>query len=174
MRKLALIVAAVAALATLVFAGTELVNFPADYKEKGTFYTTVDQSHPTRGHTVRPMYVVGTGAQQAMREGRPLPSGTIIVMEIYRAKLDDQKEPVKDQAGRFVKDDLTGIFVMEKRTGWGADYPEKLRNGEWEYARFLPDGKRHSRTDMTSCFTCHTKVAKDDYVFTATQLKENK
>ena len=122
---------------------------------------------------MRPMYVVGEGALQAARDGKPLPSGTVIVMEIYRAKLDDQKQPVKDDAGRFVKEgDLTAVFVMEKRTGWGAEYPENLRNGEWEYGRFLPDGKRHSRTDMTSCFTCHKKVAKDDYLFTAAQLKE--
>jgi len=28
---------------------------------------------------------------------------------------------------------------MEKRTGWGSEYPEAKRNGEWEYQVFHAD-----------------------------------
>ena len=60
---------------------------------------------------------------------------------------------------------------VPKRTGWGAEYPPSLRNGEWEYAWFKADGTRHKRRDMKSCFGCHKRVAKADYLFTLKQLK---
>jgi hypothetical protein len=28
-----------------------------------------------------------------------------------------------------------------RRNGWGTEYPESKRNGEWEYQAFLPDGR---------------------------------
>jgi hypothetical protein len=49
---------------------------------------------------------------------------------------------------------------MEKRTGWRIEYPEDLRNGEWEYARFLPDGRRDPTADIKGCFVCHKPKAK--------------
>ena len=27
---------------------------------------------------------------------------------------------------------------MEKRKGWGTEYPDNIRNGEWEYQAFTP------------------------------------
>lgn len=156
-----------------VRAGTDLVTYPSDYKTRHEPYTTVDKSHPERGHSVRAIYA-NRDAYEAARAGQPLPSGAVITMEVYKAKLDAQKAPLKDSHGRFIKDDLVSIFVMEKRTGWGADYPPDLRNGEWEYARFLPDGSRHDKTYMTSCFQCHTPVSQQDFVFTLPQLKGEK
>jgi hypothetical protein len=154
-------------------AGTDLVTYPSDYKTQHELYTTVDKSDPKRGHSVRSMYV-NHEAYEAARAGQPLPSGTVIIMEVYKAKLDAQQAPLKDAAGRFIKDDLSGVFVMAKQTGWGADYPPELRNGEWEYARFLPDGSRHDKTDMTTCFQCHKPMSQQDFVFTLPQLKGEK
>ena len=37
----------------------------------------------------------------------------------YAAKLDAQGNPEKDANGRFIKGNLIGYTVMEKRTGWG-------------------------------------------------------
>lgn len=151
-------------------AGTDNVAFPAGYKNAHVEYTTVDKSHPKRGHSVRVMYT-DKAALAALKAGRALPSGTVLTMEVYRAKIDAAKKPVKDAGGRFVKDKLFGVFVMEKRDGWGGEYPASLRNGTWEYARFLPDGKRHKNKDMKSCFGCHKRKTKDDYVFTLKQLR---
>lgn len=75
------------------------------------------------------------GAAEQPKIGQTLPSGAVLTMEAYGAKLHEKCEPVTDANGRFLKGDLTGIFVMEKRIGWGAEYPDDLRNGEWEYAR---------------------------------------
>jgi hypothetical protein len=91
-------------------------------------------------------------------------------MEVYKAKVDDKGEPVKDANGRFLKDAMTGIFVMEKRTGWGAEYGDDLRNGEWEYARFTVDGKPPEKAETTACFQCHKPMSGQDFVFTLPQL----
>jgi len=59
----------------------------------------------------------------------------------YKAQVDAAGNPVKDANGRFVKGDIVGITVMEKRAGWGTEYPDDIRNGEWEYSAFGPDQK---------------------------------
>lgn len=151
-------------------AGTEDVQFPADYKRAHVRYATVDKSHPQRGPSVRDLYATPE-ALKALKAGKPLPSGTVLTMEVYKARADGKKTPVRDAKGRFVKDKLFGIFVMEKRTGWGAAYPASLRNGEWEYARFTAAGARHAKPSMTACFACHKRKAKDDFVFSLKQLR---
>ena len=76
-----------------------------------------------------------------MKAGRPLPSGTVLTMVNYKAKLGADGQPEKDANGRFIKtDEIAGIAVMEKRTGWGAEYAADMRNGEWEYRAFKADG----------------------------------
>ena len=59
---------------------------------------------------------------------------------------------------------------MEKRTGWGVEYPEDIRNGEWEYARFRPDGTLAAQVDYKGCFQCHKPEREQDFVFTYSQL----
>lgn len=151
-------------------AGTENVDYPKDYKSGYAFYTSIDKTHPKRGPSKRDMLINPAGLA-AIKAGRPLPSGTVIVMEVHKVKKDAAGKGVKDAAGKFVKAGLNFIFVMEKRTDWGAGYPAELRNGEWEYAWFKADGARDNRRDMKSCFGCHKRVAKSDYVFTMKQLK---
>jgi len=51
-----------------------------------------------------------------------------------------------------------GHTVMEKRAGWGADYPADWpRNGEWEYSAFTADGLPNAKANANNkaCFTCH-------------------
>jgi hypothetical protein len=91
-------------------------------------------------------------------------------MEVYQAKLNPAGEPLKDANGCFLKGELTGIFVMENRIGWGAEYPNDLRNGEWEYARCGPDGKAPANVDTKPCFQWHKPMSGQDFVFTFLQL----
>lgn len=157
-------------LAVPAAAGTEDVGYPKDYASGFAFYTSVDKTHPKRGPSIRDMLINPAGLA-AVKAGRPLPSGTVIVMEVHKAKKNAAGKGMKDTAGKYVKAGLNFVFVMEKRTGWGAGYPASLRNGEWEYAWFKADGTRHARRDMKSCFGCHKRVAKADYVFTLKELK---
>ena len=116
-----------------VNAGPDLVKFPADY-EKGVLYGSVD--NPTN-KLYRDLYTTRE-AIDAVKAGKPIPSGTWVVMKSYKSKADDKGEPVKGPDGRFVKDGHVGYAVMEKRAGWGKEYPDNLRNGEWEYQAFTP------------------------------------
>ena len=91
-------------------------------------------------------------------------------MEVYHAKLDDKGEPISGHDGRLVKAGIIGVFVTEKRAGWGAEYPDSLRNGEWEYARFAADGTRQN-VDTKPCFECHQPEGAQEYVFTLEKLR---
>src|SRR5213594_2725846 len=71
-----------------------------------------------------------------MKAGAPLPAGTVLTLVQYKAQVDAAGAPVKGPNGRFVKGDLIAYTVMEKRAGWGDEYPAEWRNGEWEYAAF--------------------------------------
>jgi hypothetical protein len=60
---------------------------------------------------------------------------------------------------------------MEKRAGWGTDYPDDKRNGEWEYQVFRADKTVNTTADLNACFGCHKPQAKQDFVFTYDKLK---
>ena len=72
--------------------------------------------------------------------------------------------------GRLMKKDVLVHVVMEKRTGWGAEYPDSLRNGEWEYQAFNALGDSSPKTNLKACFECHKPLEKLDYVMTLPQL----
>jgi hypothetical protein len=161
-----LFVAIVAAVA--VRAGPDNVKFPANYA-KGVLYHTVDRADNKQ---FRELFITKFAAEEA-KAGRPLPSGTVITMVNYKAKLGADGQPEKDGNGRFIKtDEIAAIAVMEKRMGWGAEYPPDMRNGEWEYRVFKADGTVNDKADLKTCFTCHLdKVRNQDFVFTLAQIK---
>ena len=161
-----LFVAIVAAVA--VRAGPDNVKFPANYA-KGVLYHTVDRADNKQ---FRELFITKFAAEEA-KAGRPLPSGTVITMVNYKAKLGADGQPEKDGNGRFIKtDEIAAIAVMEKRMGWGAEYPADMRNGEWEYRVFKDDGTVNDKADLKTCFTCHLdKVRNQDFVFTLAQIK---
>jgi hypothetical protein len=120
---------------TPVGAGGETVGFPRDYA-KGVMYAFRDLDDVKE---YREFYIT-PAALDAARKDQPLPSGTVITLARYKIQLDVQGTPMRDGNGRFIKIGLKAFRVMEKRSGWGSDYPISKRNGEWEYQAFLPDG----------------------------------
>lgn len=149
-----------------VKAGADLVKFPNDY-QKGVKYGVV--SNP-QNKLYREFYTT-QAAVDAAKAGKPVPSGTWIVMKSYKSKLDSSGAPVKGADGHFVKDELSAYAVMEKRTGWGGEYPAELRNGEWEYQAFTAARAVNDKANLKACFECHKPKDKDDYLFTMGQLK---
>ena len=107
----------------------------------------------------------------AAKRGEPLPSGTVITMLQYAAKLDAQGNPEKDANGRFIKGNLIGYAVMEKRAGWGGEYPDNVRNGEWEYQAFKADKSVNTGANLSACFNCHKPLDKQDYVYLYDKMK---
>ena len=161
-------IAAVAALAATVSvrAGGDKVVFPADYA-KGVLFTTVDRPDNKQ---YREVYT-SAAALDAAKKGQPLPSGTVVTLVQYAAKLDAAGNPEKDANGRFIKTNIIGYTVMEKRGGWGAEYPENVRNGEWEYQAFKTDKTPNTGANLTACFNCHKPHEKNDFVFLYDKMK---
>lgn len=142
-------------------AGAEKVAFPANYKS-GVLYNIVDRDDQKEVHE----QYTGREAIEAAQAGKPLPSGTVMVSANYKASLDSHGDPIRDARGHFLAGELYRIAVMEKRSGWGAEYPENLRNGEWEFALFTPDGKLNNAFDTKLCMECHKPHDRLDYVKT--------
>ncbi|HEX9321656.1 MAG TPA: cytochrome P460 family protein [Xanthobacteraceae bacterium] len=158
---------AASAVAVQVRAGGDKVAFPENFA-KGVMYTTVDRADNKQ---YRELFVT-PAAIEAAKKGEPLPSGTIITIVQYKAQLDAQGNPAKDANGRFVKSDLIGYGVMEKRTGWGAEYPPEVRNGEWEYQAFTAEKKVNEKANLTGCFQCHKPLPSgQDFVFSYEKMK---
>jgi len=170
--KTAIITAAAAIVAAatavdLVRAGGDKVAFPADYA-KGVVYMTLDRPENKQ---VREYYT-SQAAVDAAKKGAPLPNDTVITVVQYAAQLDPQGNPTKDANGRFSKTaNVLGYTVMEKRTGWGAEYPETMRNGEWEYQAFRADKTANPNANLSACFNCHKPQATQDFVFSYDNLK---
>jgi hypothetical protein len=162
----ALGIGAASAVVLQVNAGGEKVAFPENYTQ-GVMYYSFDRPDVKQ---YRESFVT-PAAIDALKNGKSVPSGTVITTVLYKAQLDANSNPVKDANGRFVKGDLVGYAVMEKQTGWGAEYPEEKRNGEWEYQVFTPDRKVNEKANLNSCFECHKPHASTDFLFTADKIK---
>lgn len=166
MRRGLLFLAALA-MSTGAFAGPEKVRFPHDYL-KGVLYQTLDRPDSKQ---YRELYTQAE-VVEAVRKGRPIPHGAVITLVQWSVEQDEKGVPLKDANGRFVKKDIIAHTVMEKRAGWGAEYPADMRNGEWEYAAFTADGRPNEKANanVKACFTCHLPHARQDFVISLAKL----
>jgi hypothetical protein len=147
--------------------GRDKIAFPQDYA-KGVLYTTVDRADVKQ---YRELWGPAA-ALEAAKTGKPLPDGTVLTLVQYAALATAAGEPQKDANGRFIKGQKVGYAVMEKRAGWGAEYAEQLRNGEWEFQAFTADGKPNDRANITACFTCHKPLGDSvDFTFSYDRMK---
>jgi len=157
----------VAALAVPGAAGPDKIAYPANWKDH-VLYSVVDRYDVKQ---YRELYASSQAAVDAMKAGRPLPDKTVLTLVQYKAQVAAAGTPVKDAKGRFVKGDLIAHAVMEKRAGWGTEYPPELRNGEWEYAVFGVDGKLNEKANYKGCFECHKPHEKLDFVISLAALR---
>jgi plastocyanin len=166
MRKILLVLGALAS--TAAFAGPEKIKFPSDYL-RGVLYQTLDRPDSKQ---YRELYAPAE-AVEAVRKGRPIPDGTVLTLVQWSVHQDANGNPVKDANGRFMKNQIIAHTVMEKRKGFGADYPADWpRNGDWEYAVFTPEGLPNAKANANNkaCFTCHLPHAKQDFVISLAKL----
>ena len=113
-------------------AGGDKVAFPAELRQ-GVLYTTVDRADNKQ---FRELYAP-QAAIDAVKAGQADPERHGAHHGQLQGQARRRRQPEKDANGRFIKtDELAGIAVMEKRTGWGAEYADDVRNGEWEYQAF--------------------------------------
>ncbi len=139
---------------------------PQGYPTGFTMYQTVNRSDINQ---VRYLYANAT-ALQAAREGRPLPDGSVLVLEQHAAKLDDDKKPVLGADGFFVQDRLLAYAIMGREAGWGRDIPDMLRNDDWNYAVFTPEKKMRAGVNQAECLACHKPLDKASFAFSIEPL----
>lgn len=142
------------------------VAFPEGYKAGFKLYQTVNRPDINQ---VRYLYA-NPVAWQAARDGKPLPDGSVLLLEQHAARLDESRKPVVGSDGYFVAERFLAHAVMASGEGWGRDFPEMLRNGNWNYAVFNPDGKLRAGVNQADCLACHKPLDKASYTFSIDAL----
>jgi cytochrome c553 len=137
------------------------VTFPEGYRSTFKLYQTLNRADVNQ---VRYLYA-NPVAWQAAREGKPLPAGSVLLLEQWAAKLDGERKPITGAAGFYEPDRLLAYSVMANGTGWGSGFPEMLRNGDWNYALFNPDLKPRAGINQADCLACHKPLDKVNYLF---------
>ena len=135
-----------AALAALLLAAPALaepnrVTFP-DNIEALQHYTTV-----TRGEVTEFMYT-SPAALDALKAGEPVPDGTQFILQDWRDGV------------------VYRLFVMQKGAGWGADYDEAVRTGDWQFQWYWPDGSINTDENTERCRACHQSREGREFLFT--------
>lgn len=133
-------------------------GFPAGFVEYDR-----EADEKTREVTVRYANAV---AAEAVRAARPLPSGAIVLSGTYAVLSASDGRPELDAQGRWKLGPLRSLAGMESRTGWGSQVPPLLRNGDWHYGLWGPDGQSRLRDLHARCLACHQPKAAQDHVFT--------
>ena len=142
------------------------VTFPEGYKSTFRMYQTVNRPDINQ---VRYLWA-NPVAFAAARDGKPLPPGSVLLLEQHAAKLDAERKPMLGADGFFVADRLLAYALMGNDTGWGSDFPEMLRNGDWNYAVFSPDMKLRAGVNQADCLACHKPLDKMSYAFSIEPL----
>ena len=163
-----LTVAAAALLFPCVALGDDpRIAFPAAYKTDFKNYLSSDRvQNPDQTISL----YANDKAIEAGRAGQELPDGSILVGEIYAARKDADGKVVTSSLGRRINEKLAAIAVMEKRKGWGDAYSEDVRNGDWDFAIFSPDGKRLDK-DLNACRSCHAPLKQTQHLFSLEHIR---
>jgi hypothetical protein len=85
-------------------------------------------------------------------------------MRDYRGVPDGQGG-FKTENHRLVAGHPVAILIQQKQRGWGTTHPPEIRNGEWEYGLFTPEGQPIPINTETACRPCHKRVEATDHTF---------
>jgi plastocyanin len=128
------------------------VGFPTGYRETFKLFYTFDNY---QNRQIRKVWGNAIAASVKPGETFNFPYGSVILFESFTVRQDARGEPILDLSGRFIPNAFTTIFVMRKERGFGVEYGP-LRNGEWEYVAYNPDGTYNTPPQNTqSCALCH-------------------
>ena len=59
---------------------------------------------------------------------------------------------------------------MEKGKGWGLDFAEETRTGDWHFQQFGPNKTVQRTTIAEQCQSCHSSQAANDDMFTTERM----
>ena len=133
------------------------VGFPKDYQ---TTFTKVYTFDNFQNRQIRVVWANLIAASVTPNTVHKFPYGSIVVMETYAVMEDANGNPILDANGRLIPSGTPPtIFVQRKEKGFGVDYG-LIRNGEWEYVAYKPDGSYSTPPSGTgSCAACHLQGA---------------
>jgi cytochrome c553 len=143
------------------------MTFPQGFPKGFTLYGSVNKDD--HGAVAR-QYINDVGFQ-AVKAGKPVPDGSIIIVANYSAKLGADKKPIADKDGSWQTDQIQGYEGMEARAGWGKDVPELIRNVNWNYAVFGADKTPKTEVNQAICLACHVPAASTSYVFSIKRIQ---
>jgi hypothetical protein len=115
--------------------------------EQLVHYTTV-----RRGNVTEHMLTT-QDAIAAVKAGQPIPNGSHVVLVDYR------------------EGEVFRYFVMQKGNGWGGDYDDRRRTGDWQFQWFKPDRSINMSENTARCQSCHQARADNEYLYTFDQMK---
>ncbi len=167
MKRLMMTAVLVVSAAAAAAAGPDRISYPDGYQQAYENYLNAERQN---GKQLARFYANDVAVEGA-KKGGPLPVGSILVMEIYKAKADEKGEPMRSKnLDRLVRGDLAAVMVKQKGAGWGKDYSgEKMNVGDWEFAGFKADGSRLDK-NFADCRSCHSELKDSNFVFSIEHL----
>ena len=160
---------AAVALTVGVRAGGEKIAFPENYA-KGVLYTTVDRPDNKQ---YRELYATPE-AIAAVKAGQPIPSGTHAHAGAAQGQTRRRRQSGRTPTAASSRASSSATRSWRSEAGWGSEYPEEIRNGEWEYQAFKADKTVNDKANLKNCFTCHKPLDKQDFVFSFQAMKNAK
>lgn len=142
----------------------EFVKLPDGYKESMTRYATGNRANDKQ---IAKFYANDKAIQGYKKNKTSLP-GSVVVMEIYKPKLDSDGNKIVGDAGVYEIKELAAVAVMENRDDWSDKFPKANRVGNWGFAVYKPDGSV-KKNDL-NCVQCHTPLMNQDYLFSHQKL----
>ncbi len=167
-KRLFAVVLAIGLGVTAAWADSQRIPFPKDYRSKMVNYLSLDRTQ-NEDQIIR--LFTTEEALAAAKAGGELPDGTVIVAEIYKAKKDKDGEVIESALGRRIRDKFAAVAVMQKGKGWGAEFDDAHRNGDWDFAVFKPTGERLVKKDLNKCRACHAPLADTQHLFSLEHMK---
>ena len=131
---------------------------PADHKRWPRSLSEVPRADAEQ---VREIYMNPIVTQATAANGFLI--GTVFVMENYAAAANADGSLKTAADGKLVKGEFQRVFVMGKGPGWGDSAPPGLKNGDWIYAGYLPDGEQPPEPP-SACRACHLPLTSKDFV----------
>ncbi|GJM02610.1 MAG: hypothetical protein DHS20C08_11110 [Rhodomicrobium sp.] len=143
------------------------IKFPENYKTDFVNYLSLDRTQ-NDDQIIR--LFASEEVLKAVKATGEFPDGAVIVGEIYKAKKDEDGEVIESDLSRRIRDKFALVAVMEKRKGWGEQFSEEFRNGDWDFAAFKPDGSV-AKKNLNDCRKCHAPLTDTKHVFSYEHMK---
>lgn len=112
-----------------------------------THYTTVTRGEVTEHIMTTPEAI------EAVQSGQSIPNDTHVVLVDYR------------------DNEVYRYFVMQKGEGWGGDYDERRRTGDWQFQWFWADQTINMDENTARCQSCHESREEREFIYTFNDLR---